>query len=235
MVFNTSNTNTNTNTTTTMSFDPTKPCRTRDGRAVEILTTKAAGHFPIVGNVNGVSEFESWTKNGDAFHYSGPNLLDLVNYEPEPWALPDPPHGYEWLRADGWTKEMLPDGWRPYLKGEEKVNGDEYYNMFREFRGETGDGSYFFPAFWYITKRPLPAPKPKTVKVPLEASDIPPGSIIAYRNRIAETWFTVQGVKHKGVLIATTDRVVYFDDLMRNWEIKRPGEEWKSCYKEVEA
>ena len=93
-----------------MSFDPTKPCRTRDGRAVEILTTKAAGHFPIVGNVNGVSEFESWTKNGDARIYSGPNLLDLVNYEPEPWALPDPPHGYEWLRADGWTKEMLPDG-----------------------------------------------------------------------------------------------------------------------------
>lgn len=233
MVFNTSNTNTNTNTTTTMSFDPTKPCRTRDGRAVEILTTKAAGHFPIVGNVNGVSEFESWTKNGDARIYSGPNLLDLVNYEPEPWALPDPPHGYEWLRADGWTKEMLPDGWRPYLKGEEKVNGDEYYNMFREFRGETGDGSYSFPAFWYITKRPLPAPKPKTVKVPLEASDIPPGSVIRHKNWEKSDWAITVKVNDREV--HTHLSLLNYDVLFANWEIKRPGEEWKSCYKEVEA
>lgn len=218
-----------------MSFDPTKPCRTRiKGEVPDILTTKAKGEFPIVGYLASELGFVCWRMDG-RYLSTRESDMDLVNYEPEPWALPDPPHGYEWLRADGWTKEMLPDGWRPYLKGEEKVNGDEYYNMFREFRGETGDGSYFFPAFWYITKRPLPAPKPKTVKVPLEASDIPPGSIIAYRNRIAETWFTVQGVKHKGVLIATTDRVVYFDDLMRNWEIKRPGEDWKPCYKEVEA
>ncbi len=221
-----------------MSFDPNKPCRTRDGRAVEILTTKAAGDYQIIGNIEKVEMYRTWTLEGfySNFDMTGTNRGDLVNYEPEPWKLPDPPHGYEWLRTDGWTKEMIPDGWRPYLKGEEKARNDEYYNAERKYGGVVGVKYDFEPKFWYITKRPLPAPKPKTVKVPLEPSDIPPGSIIGIRFRAATgTWFAVQGIASSGVLIATAEGIVRFDLLAKDWEIKRPGEEWKPCYKEVKA
>lgn len=34
-----------------LKFDPTKPCRTRDGRAVRILCTDAGGESPIVALV----------------------------------------------------------------------------------------------------------------------------------------------------------------------------------------
>lgn len=33
------------------------------------------------------------------------------------WKLPSPPPGKQWHRDD-WTQDMLPEGWRPLLKGE---------------------------------------------------------------------------------------------------------------------
>ena len=45
--------------------------------------------------------------------------------KPEPvWSLPAPPEGKRWHRED-WTKDMMPDGWRPLLNGESTVEGDE--------------------------------------------------------------------------------------------------------------
>ena len=164
----------------TNSFDPTKPCKTRDGRKVKILTTKANGRCPILGNVEGIKCYKSWTIEGRAF-ISAESKTDLINYKPEPWTLSEPPHGYEWLRTDGWTKDMISDGWRPYLKGEEKVEKDRYQHK-HSMRFETVILAVpIDPDLWYITQRPLPAPKPRIVKVPLEPSDITPGSVIRTR------------------------------------------------------
>lgn len=45
--------------------------------------------------------------------------------EPQPWSLPAPPAGQAWHRQDGWTAEMLPEGYRPLLLGEPWIRGDE--------------------------------------------------------------------------------------------------------------
>lgn len=37
---------------------------------------------------------------------------------PHVWTLPTPPDGMSWHRSDGWKEDMLPEGWRPLLRGE---------------------------------------------------------------------------------------------------------------------
>lgn len=39
--------------------------------------------------------------------------------------------GQEWHRLDGWTKDMLPDGWRPLVIGEPYLSGDEFLSQLR--------------------------------------------------------------------------------------------------------
>lgn len=36
----------------------------------------------------------------------------------KPWVMPVPPAGFQWHRPDGWTKNKLPAGYRPFLLGE---------------------------------------------------------------------------------------------------------------------
>lgn len=44
------------------------------------------------------------------------------------WRLPDPPPGMAWHRTD-WTEEMLPEGWRPFLRGENSETGDQVWEF----------------------------------------------------------------------------------------------------------
>ena len=73
--------------------------------------------------------------------------------------------------------------------------------------------------------------KPETTMVPLESNDIPPDSVVRIGN---VGWYTIQHVGHNCISIPCLGRHYSFKDLMRdNWEIKRPGEDWKPCYKTV--
>ncbi len=67
--------------------------------------------------------------------------------------------GQEWHRQD-WTEDMLPDGWRPLLKGEMCKAGDSYYvRESHTWRSQTSDyknvGAH---SQWSLhrTRRPLP-------------------------------------------------------------------------------
>jgi hypothetical protein len=59
-----------------------------------------------------------------------------------------------------WTEDMLPEGWRPLLKGEVYKNGDEYKH-YSEWRVETNVSSYQTTDYCHYhtrTRRPLPTP-----------------------------------------------------------------------------
>ena len=72
------------------------------------------------------------------------------------WRLPDPPAGRQWLFADKWTADMLPDGWRPLLKGEREQQGDETFlfsGWDKVCKTETAPEHMMIPR---RTRRPLP-------------------------------------------------------------------------------
>lgn len=92
------------------------------------------------------------------------NFLEF-QYRPAPWTLGRSVNGFtlvdgqEWHRQD-WTKEMLPEGWRPLIVGEDGVEYEFYY------RSKWGAGSHTHgnpldgtKDFWHRrTRRPLPVP-----------------------------------------------------------------------------
>lgn len=86
----------------------------------------------------------------------------------KPFALPQPPAGRRWHRTDGWTKEMLPDGWRPLLYAEEAVRGDEYWHGAWRPVG-SGIGSIRQDHLPTRTRRPLPP----TARPWSKPSDVP--------------------------------------------------------------
>lgn len=64
----------------------------------------------------------------------------------------------EWHRADGWTPDMLPEGYRPLVKGEYVQFGDETPGIepgtWQKVNASIGKlaGNYL----WFRTRRPLP-------------------------------------------------------------------------------
>lgn len=66
-----------------MSFDPTKPVQTRDGRSARIICTDRDSIYPIVALVrelNGEESVSFHTNNGRVTpHYGGPSRVDLIN------------------------------------------------------------------------------------------------------------------------------------------------------------
>lgn len=66
--------------TTQKPIDFTKPVRTRDGRAVTILTTSARGKYAVLGNIEGDDVTDSWTLTGcNNVSLSGDKPNDLIN------------------------------------------------------------------------------------------------------------------------------------------------------------
>jgi hypothetical protein len=101
------------------------------------------------------------------------NLKDCF-YRPKPepaWSLPGPPKGREWHRTD-WTKDMLPEGYRPVLSDEKCELGDDvrYTNgMWDRVLGYAGEFPDCAKRCFFRTKRPLPP-----VDVPWDcAADVP--------------------------------------------------------------
>ena len=65
-----------------MTFDPSKPCKTKDGRFVEIITTDGREPYPIVGYVEDTLIPWLWYRTGKRSDLS-PEDHDLINI-PEP-------------------------------------------------------------------------------------------------------------------------------------------------------
>lgn len=61
----------------------------------------------------------------NCIHCGRENSVKVVEPEGEtPWVLPPPPAGMKWHRDD-WTKDMLPEGYRPLLLDERDEDGDQ--------------------------------------------------------------------------------------------------------------
>ena len=74
--------------------------------------------------------------------------------------------------------------------------------------------------------------KPELQKVPLGPEDVPPGSVL----RVQEGgWKMIIGATPEGV--NTLDHGLINYGLIQDniWQIKRPGEDWQPCWKEVEV
>ncbi len=96
----------------------------------------------------------------------------LADYRKPEWTLGRSVNGFtlgegqEWHKADSWTKEMLPDGYRPMIKGEiwraldefKKPEGEKWTAEMEVYNGtflKVGYGG--FKNYYFRSKRPLPA------------------------------------------------------------------------------
>lgn len=62
-----------------MTIDWTKPVQTRDGRSVEIITTKGRENQPVLGYVADRTELWSWFSDGHFLSQRTYSLNDIVN------------------------------------------------------------------------------------------------------------------------------------------------------------
>jgi len=72
---------------------------------------------------------------------------------------------------------------------------------------------------------------PEKKRVPLEPSDVPPGSVIWETGWPPGTWEMVTGIEGAGVRYA--DALRDWEYLMREARILRPGKDWANCWKEL--
>lgn len=150
--------------------------------------------------------------------------------QPTPaWRLPDPPPGQQWHRTD-WTADMLPEGYRPLLKGEDMQDGDERLFWGRWEIKSHGCGWFFENADEHHvlgrTRRPLPAP---VEYIPLEPEGVQPGSVV--RCVGATWWKQVTGVRAENITVCAAGNLSW-QELADIWEILRPGNKtWEPCKK----
>ena len=74
--------------------------------------------------------------------------------------LPPPPPGMQWHRTDGWTAEMLPQGYRPLVAGEKlRKDSDSFKNkcgeLWEDVCGLDGREPVLPETCFYRTTRPL--------------------------------------------------------------------------------
>lgn len=137
------------------------------------------------------------------------------------WQLPPPPPGREWQRADKWTKDMLPEGYRPMLIGE--TGSYEYRNAV----GKWEDGSCMtIPTsdehHPNRTNRPLPG------TTPLTAADVPFGA----RFRRDPTEVLIGSVMPDRLLLLVGVILHYtWDEVAKRLEMSTDGINWKPCTK----
>lgn len=130
-------------------------------------------------------------------------------YRIKPWTLPELPPGQAWHRTD-WSESMLPEGWRPLLKGELNEDGDEGFNHKGSMPGELDWAKLVLEQIpancthtHLRTRRPLPpaTPEPRVVPpavVPWTRETCPPLPFEvrnkAYGNRYAVVAALIEGV-----------------------------------------
>lgn len=84
------------------------------------------------------------------------------------------------------------------------------------------------PCQWTPELRNVHEPEPEPKRIPLGNADVPPGSAIKQPHWVG--WKIITSIGPKG--IATQYERINYECLMSDgWLIKRPGEEWKPCWK----
>lgn len=165
-----------------------------------------------------------------------------------PWTPPEPPAGQQWHRTDGWTEDMLPEGYRPLLASEMTGGYVTDVDWINEKKEQWHKGKDFHPILsgpgWFRTRRPLPTP-PRMV--PLGPEDVPPGSVIRGAGETQTAgWCLVTSCSYTGIRIwrhcdPGNQRENTWEDLMLSaTEIHRPGDNdehgqpnWPKCEKEA--
>jgi hypothetical protein len=124
---------------------------------------------------------------------------------------------------DGWTEEMLPDGWRPLLLGERPSCGDQLFTDDRWIIV-----NLHTPAKGYEphqrTQRPLASPKPKLREVPLCADDVPFMSAIKGFKDGNHEWASIVNVTPDGLYYSGPNghiEFVLWRHLMEEGQINR--------------
>jgi hypothetical protein len=139
-----------------------------------------------------------WDDTDGFLHWN----LPVNQYRIKPWTMPEPPEGKQWHREDGWTENMLLNGYRPLLDDEVYENGDEGSCNNKapiRFAKITLCIGEFPNVGWARTKRPLPK---EEEYVPLEQSDIPAGARLIAPN--SKNRFSIEIDNEDGVLVNGT-------------------------------
>lgn len=102
------------------------------------------------------------------------------------WKLPEPPEGEQWHRTD-WTEDMLPDGYRPLLRGEvENPEVDTFYYDGQFYSYPSSDNAGARRSDYHRrTTRPLPF-KPEPFAV--EKAAFEQGKTIQFYSELSEKW-----------------------------------------------
>ena len=170
----------------------------------------------------------------------------LADYH-RPWPLGRSVNGFtlgegqEWHRND-WTEDMLPEGWRPLIKGEQVEDADQRFHSeygLQTFPIKTEYGrmaEYVIAGQEHMhlrTRRPLPT---VAKLVPLGPEDVPPGSVfkrIEYANHAM--WIAPIAVLTSCIEFHDSVKCyqVSFAELQDRWLISRDGgKTWQKCQKE---
>jgi len=86
------------------------------------------------------------------------------------------------------------------------------------------------------SKEDLMTPAPKKKRVPLEVSDIPPGSVLRHESWSKEKpWAAISTFADAGAsIIGQFGRLSLINAAQFPWQILRPGGEWLPMWKEIE-
>ena len=130
--------------------------------------------FKVGDRIRRVAEPKEWAPMGYETICSRRNYYKAADggdysiyphqWEKVEWTLPAPPAGRYWHRQ-GFTEEMLPDGWRPLMMGELLQDGDQLQsiNGWESARGLLG---FIANACFMRTRRPLPPTHEITINLP---------------------------------------------------------------------
>ena len=66
-----------------MMIDINKKYRTRDGRPVELITTRGRDKWPVMGYIGDEDQVSLWSIDGSNNSYSRLNVFDLVEAKPK--------------------------------------------------------------------------------------------------------------------------------------------------------
>lgn len=147
--------------------------------------------------------------------------------EPTPWTLPPPPAGQQWHRTDGWTKDMLPEGYRPLLKDEVAQAEDRFFlfNKWAKPEGALG-GKINQHHLHARTTRPLPEP-PATPKAWDCVADLGfPWPLLKHID--SEETYAISSVSSRHVQIGTAF-LSYYE--LASYEHSRDGIKFSPCHK----
>lgn len=166
-------------------------------------------------------------------------ILEPERYRIKPWAMPESPSGRRWHKPEALTQTDWEAGWRPGCLGERMQTTDEFFHFREGWVRHNSIHTLETTHLPFRTKRPLPIDK-ELVWVPLEAQDVPPGSVIRGAGETNEPgWCMIVSATLRGVRLwrssdCNQDEILWERLMENDSEILRPGQtEWQPCRKEA--